>query len=359
PTSAVVPRIATGRSPTGAMEPVSRGPRLPDNNFGLAPGWWPVAFSSEISDSPRGARLGAREIAVYRERSGAVRALADRCPHRRLPLSMGRLTSHGLQCGYHGWTFDGATGQCTLIPDLRPDEKPAARFRIPTYPIVEAAGYVFLWTGSGPPDPHASPLPDPGARATLSPTWAVHGQAEVRAPHAAIADALLLNPGAALGLGWLLGGGDEILRPEVTVDRSDVVARRHRLTWNLPRISSFDPVSRRITPATVAATPATGMTVAAADPLRLGPVRIVVGLTPASPYRSTVRWRIEADGRGGGLIAERCRWVGVARRLTGRVARALEAAADSVETVTDPAVDHLRELRAAIVGETTVGEEMA
>ncbi len=60
---------------------------------------------------------------MYRDSVGTVRALANRCPHRRLPLSMGRVIPDGLQCGYHGWTFDGATGRCTLIPNFQPEEK--------------------------------------------------------------------------------------------------------------------------------------------------------------------------------------------------------------------------------------------
>ena len=44
-------------------------------------------------------------------------AMKDQCPHRLAALSEGRLTASGdLQCAYHGWAFDGATGECTSIP---------------------------------------------------------------------------------------------------------------------------------------------------------------------------------------------------------------------------------------------------
>ena len=40
--------------------------------------------------------------------SGEYRCTADKCPHRLVPLSEGRVNEKGeIECGYHGWTFDG------------------------------------------------------------------------------------------------------------------------------------------------------------------------------------------------------------------------------------------------------------
>src|SRR5262249_30532998 len=57
---------------------------------------------------PVGVRLASREIALFRTRAGAVCALEDICPHRRMRLSAGRVVDETLQCKYHGWRFDGA-----------------------------------------------------------------------------------------------------------------------------------------------------------------------------------------------------------------------------------------------------------
>ena len=47
------------------------------------------------------------------------RCTADKCPHRLVPLSEGRVNEKGeIECGYHGWTFDGVSGKCTSIPQL-------------------------------------------------------------------------------------------------------------------------------------------------------------------------------------------------------------------------------------------------
>src|SRR5271170_8082184 len=94
------------------------------SRFGLPESWWPVAHSDEVGNHPNAFRLGDQDLALYRDLGGAVRAVEDRCPHRRLPLSMGRLTEDGsIQCRYHGWSFDGVTGRCTAIPNLRQDER--------------------------------------------------------------------------------------------------------------------------------------------------------------------------------------------------------------------------------------------
>ena len=74
--------------------------------------WWPLAWSAELTSRPVAVVRGDSAIVLYRGVGGAALALEDRCPHRRAPLSLGRVTESGmLQCGYHGWTFDGGSGR--------------------------------------------------------------------------------------------------------------------------------------------------------------------------------------------------------------------------------------------------------
>ena len=47
---------------------------------------------------------------MFRTQDGIV-ALEDRCCHRALPLSMGKVVENNIQCGYHGLEFD-ASGAC-------------------------------------------------------------------------------------------------------------------------------------------------------------------------------------------------------------------------------------------------------
>jgi len=50
---------------------------------------------------------------------GTWRAFKDECPHRKVPLSEGRVERDGsLMCSYHGWKFDGQ-GQLLDVPQVR------------------------------------------------------------------------------------------------------------------------------------------------------------------------------------------------------------------------------------------------
>lgn len=112
------------------------------------PGWWPLALAEEVTAKrPLGVQCGPILVALFRDQSGAVRAVEDRCPHRRAPLSVGRITPDGqLQCGYHGWTFSGTSGRLTAIPNLDPGER-LINCTIGAFAAAERAGLVYIWTG--------------------------------------------------------------------------------------------------------------------------------------------------------------------------------------------------------------------
>ena len=74
--------------------------------------------------------------------TGNAVALADRCPHRFAPLSLGRVIGDQIQCGYHGLCFD-QDGSCVRVPGQ--DSVPRAR--VQKYPLVERHGFAWIWLG--------------------------------------------------------------------------------------------------------------------------------------------------------------------------------------------------------------------
>jgi nitrite reductase (NADH) small subunit len=54
--------------------------------------------------------VGDEQVAVFRLRNGAVRALAAVCPHRGGPLADGLLDEQVVVCPLHGFTYDLETG---------------------------------------------------------------------------------------------------------------------------------------------------------------------------------------------------------------------------------------------------------
>jgi vanillate O-demethylase monooxygenase subunit len=105
--------------------------------------WHPVARPAEVTEQPRQVMLLGEPWVLYRA-GGRIVAFADRCPHRRTPLSLGHCEADALQCAYHGWRFDAA-GACIEIPALGRGARipPAARLSGPAG-LVEAHGLVFL-----------------------------------------------------------------------------------------------------------------------------------------------------------------------------------------------------------------------
>lgn len=78
---------------------------------------------------------------LFRDAQGAPRALLDRCPHRMVPLSMGRVRGDRLVCCYHGWEFDGA-GRCCHVPsNLEPT---VPKELVPAFDVKEADGFVWV-----------------------------------------------------------------------------------------------------------------------------------------------------------------------------------------------------------------------
>ena len=115
--------------------------------------WWVAATTGEISESPLQRWILDRPVVLYRGASGQVIALDDRCPHRWAPLSMGKVIGDDIACGYHGFRF-GADGRCTLIPTQA--TIPAVT-RVHSYPVIEAAPFVWIWTGELDEAPMAAP----------------------------------------------------------------------------------------------------------------------------------------------------------------------------------------------------------
>src|SRR5574337_155677 len=62
-------------------------------------------------------------LVLGRDMQGRAFAMRDACPHRGMPLSAGRMQGDELECSYHGWRFEGRTGQCKAIPSLTGHEK--------------------------------------------------------------------------------------------------------------------------------------------------------------------------------------------------------------------------------------------
>ena len=104
--------------------------------------WHPVAQPQDIGEAPFAVQLLDRDLVLWRDATGSLRAFVDQCPHRGARLSLGRVNNGRLECSYHGWQFAGS-GQCELVPAL-PTFQPTQRHCVQHFDVQEAYGLVWL-----------------------------------------------------------------------------------------------------------------------------------------------------------------------------------------------------------------------
>lgn len=109
--------------------------------------WYVAAFSEEIKPGQiSGQTIAKKPILLWRDETGRVAAFDNRCVHKRMPLSEGRLKNGQLECAYHGLCYDHS-GSCTSVP-AHPDGSIPTQAKLRAYPIVEQDGIVWIWPGN-------------------------------------------------------------------------------------------------------------------------------------------------------------------------------------------------------------------
>lgn len=132
--------------------------------------WYVAAWDWEIRRQELFSRTICGEpIVFWRKEDGTPAALEDRCCHRHMPLSHGKLKGSELECVYHGLVYDGS-GACVRVPSQKAIP-PSARVR--SYPVVERYHWIWIWMG----DPA---LADPDAIEDFhwmdDPAWRAKGE---------------------------------------------------------------------------------------------------------------------------------------------------------------------------------------
>ena len=105
--------------------------------------WYVAAYDHEVGRKPVGRMILGEPVVLFRRQDGTPVALEDRCVHRHLPLSMGKLVGDHLQCHYHGLRYD-CSGQCVKVPGQ--DAVPPSA-RVKAYPVVERYRWLWIWMG--------------------------------------------------------------------------------------------------------------------------------------------------------------------------------------------------------------------
>lgn len=111
--------------------------------------WYAVLDSKQVGNKPVGfVRMGER-LAFWRDDSGKVVCMKDKCAHRGASLAIGRKIHNHIECPFHGLEYD-STGKCTCIPANGMNAEVPQNFRVGVYPTYEEYGYIFIWWGDNP-----------------------------------------------------------------------------------------------------------------------------------------------------------------------------------------------------------------
>lgn len=141
--------------------------------------WYAVLTAREVPHSrPVGVTRLGEKLVLWRDGAGGICCLRDRCVHRGVMLSTGRLKGGRVQCPFHGFEYDG-TGRCTLIPANGSSMPVPENFQVVSYPAREAHGLIWLWWGEEPaedlpPLPFFEEIDESFCHTTFSDHWNVH-----------------------------------------------------------------------------------------------------------------------------------------------------------------------------------------
>ena len=254
--------------------------------------WWAVARSEEVGGTkPINVDIGDQPVVLWRDAGGVVRALEDRCPHRRAPLSLGCVLGNGMiQCGYHGWTYDGANGRLVDIPNLKGEQKYPPTYRAQAFGVEESGGFVRVSLDPKAIAPEASTADLP-----------LSGTADVTVDHAQFVAALFDDPGLVIAIRGVrfspyLMAELHLQDGRLVLERNCQWASPH---WPAPFSSDF-PISLRIS--TDPITGESDLLLRDAGFNRL--IDVTLAPVPAARGVTQVRWRARLGDKRPGAMAK-------------------------------------------------------
>ena len=112
--------------------------------------WYIAATARELGSKPLARTVLGQPLVLFRQEDGSPAALVDRCAHRSVALSTGRVAGGCVECPYHGWRYR-ADGACVDIPSLRANQAPPPDVEVRAYPAVESQGFIWVYMGNRTP----------------------------------------------------------------------------------------------------------------------------------------------------------------------------------------------------------------
>ena len=112
--------------------------------------WQPVAIAQELTEEnpTKFVRILCENLVLFRDKTGRVGLIEDRCSHRGASLVYGR-EERGIACAYHGWLYD-VNGNCLETPPEPAESKFRLTVNPKAYPVQKHVGLYWAYMGPAP-----------------------------------------------------------------------------------------------------------------------------------------------------------------------------------------------------------------
>jgi nitrite reductase/ring-hydroxylating ferredoxin subunit len=114
--------------------------------FPVPNGWFIVARGDELAPGAKVNRhYFGHDLVAFRTESGQARVVDAYCAHLGAHMGVGGVVQgESLKCPFHGWRYDGQSGQCVEIP-YAPEARIPKLARVRAYPTVERNRMIWAW----------------------------------------------------------------------------------------------------------------------------------------------------------------------------------------------------------------------
>ncbi|MEI6047396.1 MAG: aromatic ring-hydroxylating dioxygenase subunit alpha [Bacteroidota bacterium] len=109
--------------------------------------WYVILESKELKENkPLRIRRFNIDMTLWRDENRDVCCIDDRCCHRGVSLSCGKIISGKLECPFHGFVYD-KSGKVRIIPANGKTKQPPETMKVRAYKTFEGYGFLWLWWG--------------------------------------------------------------------------------------------------------------------------------------------------------------------------------------------------------------------
>ncbi|MEQ8155949.1 MAG: aromatic ring-hydroxylating dioxygenase subunit alpha [Clostridiaceae bacterium] len=140
--------------------------------------WYAVLDDKELRKNKAvGVTRLSQKLVFWRDDQGKVNCIYDKCCHRGASLSAGKVVDNHIQCPFHGFQYD-SSGKVILIPANGKHKPVPENYKVNSYIVREAYGFIWLWYGEQkdnvPEIPFFKELREGFSYGGFSENWGVH-----------------------------------------------------------------------------------------------------------------------------------------------------------------------------------------